>query len=554
LLRLVTFTESPRIPDLILLQISSMTERLNKEPENISQPRVRWRELEMIIFFAICVLAIIGAFIRAYSMDPGSLKFFRDAFGAGFKYNKVILLPQIIPLIVFAGCYLGINRLGVPIARKAIAVAQNNSILRSLPIALILLLLLILLSFILAFTANVASWFAQPHLYSYRGFQFLAIFGFNDAPLSNVFFGFDRALLLIFSYCLYVSVRELLISWIESPRGRTAYRIFIFNRVLIIASLYLLGFLCLMYFNLIHENRAFVRIFIGLLCPVLVVFYGCLYWLFPWKAELKFTDSRVAFRLIFFTFIFSLPSLMFLDNQQHRVIFIFYWLFLLFIITPLSWMVYRQQKDRILSLRGMEKVLSKSKADLQFLRSQINPHFLFNTLNTLYGTALHEGSSKTADGIQKLGDMMRFMMHENNSEVIPMEKEVEYLQNYISLQKLRIGASANINIDAQIDDANCQHNIAPMLLIPFVENAFKHGISLRSPSWIKIQLNCMPREISFSVKNSKHSVLEQDPEKNNSGIGLQNVVERLKILYPHKHRLSIRDNSQEFSVELIIQP
>ena len=119
-----------------------------------------------------------------------------------------------------------------------------------------------------------------------------------------------------------------------------------------------------------------------------------------------------------------------------------------------------------MQLRIVEKELVKSKADIQFLRSQINPHFLFNVLNTLYGTALQENAERTAEGIQRLGDMMRFMLHENNLDFIRMNKEVEYLRNYIALQKLRTQSSPDIIIEDNINEQNCNYQIAPMLLIP----------------------------------------------------------------------------------------
>ena len=134
-------------------------------------------------------------------------------------------------------------------------------------------------------------------------------------------------------------------------------------------------------------------------------------------------------------------------------------------------------KNKILQLRGAEKALVKSKADLQFLRSQTNPHFLFNVLNTLYGTALQKKADRTSEGIQKIGDMMRFMRHENKLDLIEMRREVEYLENYIALQKLLTQSSPGIIIEDNIKGQNCKYKIAPMLLIPFVENAFKHGIS-----------------------------------------------------------------------------
>jgi LytS/YehU family sensor histidine kinase len=190
---------------------------------------------------------------------------------------------------------------------------------------------------------------------------------------------------------------------------------------------------------------------------------------------------------------------------------------------------------------------------LQFLRSQINPHFLFNALNTLYGTALKENAEQTAEGIQKLGDMMRFMLHENNLDFIPMYKEIEYLKNYIVLQKLRIQSSPGILIEDNIDEARCNRNIAPMLLIPFVENAFKHGISLKEKSWITIKLECTNAIICFEVRNSIHKRFEADTEKDKSGIGLKNVAERLKLLYPARHELNVSEDKNEFIAKLIIK-
>jgi LytS/YehU family sensor histidine kinase len=228
-------------------------------------------------------------------------------------------------------------------------------------------------------------------------------------------------------------------------------------------------------------------------------------------------------------------------------------MFLLVVVTPLSWLLYRQKRDKIEQLRNMKTALAKSTADLQFLRSQINPHFLFNALNTLYGTALKENAEHTSKGIQKLGDMMRFMLHENNLDFISMEKEIDYLKNYIALQKLRTETSPDIIVEDNIDEAKCNRTIAPMLLIPFVENAFKHGISLNEKSWINIRLQCAETSIFFDVRNSTHKRFETDTEKNKSGIGLKNVEERLKLLYPGKHELKVSENKDEYIINLVIK-
>lgn len=226
----------------------------------------------------------------------------------------------------------------------------------------------------------------------------------------------------------------------------------------------------------------------------------------------------------------------------------------LVITTPVSWLIWRQRKDKLMQVQGLQTALGQSEADLQFLRSQINPHFLFNVLNTLYGTALQEGAGRTAEGVQKLGDMMRFMLHENHLLQIPMDKEIEYLKNYIALQELRTQSAESIRIDTLIDETFPDYQIAPMLLIPFVENGFKHGISLREPSWIKLRLQHEGNRILFEMRNSIHARKGDDPEKARSGIGLKNVLHRLKLLYPNRHEFYMHQDEKEFFVQLSIQP
>ncbi|WP_245842861.1 sensor histidine kinase [Pontibacter ummariensis] len=227
--------------------------------------------------------------------------------------------------------------------------------------------------------------------------------------------------------------------------------------------------------------------------------------------------------------------------------------FQLLFTVPLSWVLYRQHLKGHEELYVLKKELGKSNANLDFLRSQINPHFLFNALNTLYGTALHENSERTAQGIQMLGDMMRFMLHENLQHKILLSREIEYMQNYIELQSLRTSVSPNIVIETKIQDVLTDKFIAPMLLIPFVENAFKHGISLKHKSWIKVTLNMVGDKLYFDMYNSTRLKQEQDPEKDKSGVGLVNVRQRLDLLYPEKYELIIRETAEEYFVHLTLQ-
>ncbi len=228
-------------------------------------------------------------------------------------------------------------------------------------------------------------------------------------------------------------------------------------------------------------------------------------------------------------------------------------LFQLVITAPLSWIIFKRNLRGNEEIFALETQLGKSNASLDFLRSQINPHFLFNALNTIYGTALQEKAEKSAEGIERLGDMMRFMLQENMQDSISLSREVDYLNNYIGLQRLRTDPIPSITITTAIDQAVHPVQIAPMLLIPFVENAFKHGISFREPSHIKITLEIKDNSLYFDVYNSKHARSENDPEKDKSGIGLNNVKQRLQVLYPAKHELIIRETGKDFFIHLTIQ-
>lgn len=225
----------------------------------------------------------------------------------------------------------------------------------------------------------------------------------------------------------------------------------------------------------------------------------------------------------------------------------------LLLSAPLCWYLYKKRILTDAELNNLKTELGKSDASLSFLQSQINPHFLFNALNTLYGTALQENADRTGEGIQKLGDMMRFMLHENTLDKISLAREVEYLSNYIDLQKLRTSRSADIRIETHIEEQFGNLQITPMLLIPFVENAFKHGISLQQPSYIKISLQTKESTLYFDVSNSIYIKADNDPEKLKSGIGLENVKKRLAMLYIGKHELIIRESASEFFVHLTLQ-
>jgi sensor histidine kinase YesM len=240
------------------------------------------------------------------------------------------------------------------------------------------------------------------------------------------------------------------------------------------------------------------------------------------------------------------------ENTQNLVALNFFTQLLL--VTPIAFSTYkRRNRKNQEEIKMLKTELGQSDANLTFLKSQINPHFLFNALNTLYGTALQEQAGRTGEGIQKLGEMMRFMLEENIKDTITLARDIEYLKNYILLQKLRSATSESISIETDIEEYQGPLNITPMLLIPFVENAFKHGISLQNPSHIEVALQIEGDTLYFDVHNSIHSRQENDPEKERGGIGLENVKQRLNLLYPNRHELVIRENAREFFVHLTMQ-
>lgn len=304
-----------------------------------------------------------------------------------------------------------------------------------------------------------------------------------------------------------------------------------------------------------ESTRAIIPFWGTIVPSVFFIFMVNFYWLIP-NHEHKQQHIRSYFiKLLPVSFIIYVPFGFILGLRNRAGVgpgFFGVWIAELAFTVPLAWYIYRRNKERVVQLLNLKTALSKTEANLIFLRSQINPHFLFNALNTLYGTALQENAERTGEGIQKLGDMMRFMLQENNRDQIPLTREVDYLNNYISLQKLRTQASDGIVIQTEISEPQTNLLIAPMLLIPFVENAFKHGISFREPSHINISLKSSENELIFEVSNSVHPKADHDPEKDKSGIGLANVKQRLQLLYPGRHKLIIRESGKEFFIQLTL--
>lgn len=206
------------------------------------------------------------------------------------------------------------------------------------------------------------------------------------------------------------------------------------------------------------------------------------------------------------------------------------------------WYKYQQATQQL--------VEDKLSAELKFLRSQIHPHFLFNTLNNLYALTLKK-SDTAPEVVLKLSHLLNYMLYECNTDRVPLSKEIELIENYVSLEKLRYGDRLDVSFN--VSGLNGDHVIAPMLILPFVENSFKHGVSDETDNaWVSIDLAIKNGQMILKIDNSKSNDISHDGQKYREGIGLQNVKRRLQLSYEGNYDLKILDTDESYLVVLKI--
>jgi two-component system, LytTR family, sensor kinase len=197
----------------------------------------------------------------------------------------------------------------------------------------------------------------------------------------------------------------------------------------------------------------------------------------------------------------------------------------------------------------VEMAKEKAEAELNFLKSQINPHFLFNSLNSVY-FLIEKNNAEARGALHKFSAMLRYQLYEMSGDRIPVEKEIHYLEDYVDLQKLRRDENYAVEFNCSAEVKG--FDIEPLLLVPFVENAFKHISHHKNQlNFIKINLSMKNGAFLFAIKNSKEAI-EKGTDKH-AGIGLTNVKRRLELLYPEKHRLEITNTMDTFNVDLNIK-
>lgn len=204
-----------------------------------------------------------------------------------------------------------------------------------------------------------------------------------------------------------------------------------------------------------------------------------------------------------------------------------------------------EKEKRVVEEQKMLAEKEALRAELAFLKSQFDPHFLYNTLNYFYAET-RKSSSKVAEGIMKLSDIMRYSLNESQDSRAPLSEEVHYLKNYIDIHQLRF--SQKLSIQFRVDGAVEEKYILPLVLISFVENAFKHGDLFSASVPLKILLSVSQGEISFFVQNKKRA----DKNLSSTGVGLENIRRRLSLAYPNQHDLKITEDDEIYTSKLHI--
>ncbi len=231
-----------------------------------------------------------------------------------------------------------------------------------------------------------------------------------------------------------------------------------------------------------------------------------------------------------------------LSHQTGHFIFLLVALFLSTIVKIIKEWILQQRIQKDLEYKNLQ-------SELTFLKSQINPHFLFNTLNSIYALTLKK-SDNAPEIVLRLSEMMRYMLYKSNEKEVPLKQEIQYIENYLALERVRYGDKVQIAFEYAGDDPS-RYQIAPLLFIPFLENSFKHGLSQSiTHGFVECLLYIEDHSLDFTIQNSKTT--ERDERYFKGGIGLSNVKRRLKLIYPNRYKLDIEETEEIYLVNLKI--
>ncbi|EJF09730.1 sensor histidine kinase [Pontibacter lucknowensis] len=310
-------------------------------------------------------------------------------------------------------------------------------------------------------------------------------------------------------------------------------------------------FILLASLQLSNEGDHWPTLTTGFILTCLLVFYGNFYLLTTYPGKKKRGDYYR--RLIAIVLIGPLPFL-YLHPRAMEVWqdFFQYYIMTLVTIVPLftflGWLA-RVTENLVLNTIKKEQLEKQAvESELHYLKSQINPHFLFNTLNNIH-TLVYKQASTAPEAVLRLSSLMRYMIYESNAATVPLSREMHYLQDYVGLQQLRYKSSPVVDLEVEGDIASC--HIAPLLFIHLLENAYKHSPARLEPGAIKVRVEIKENTLTFRIQNpagNKAGNALEEP----GGIGLPNVRKRLALLYPEKHSLEIDNLGEIFIVTLKI--
>lgn len=235
----------------------------------------------------------------------------------------------------------------------------------------------------------------------------------------------------------------------------------------------------------------------------------------------------------------SKDSVIFLENYPTSIGVLVLLYYILLIILGLFWFT-----KQIISFFRLKN--ENAKTELLHLKSQVNPHFFFNTLNNLYGL-VGTDTKKAQELILKLSDMMRYSIYEGEKELVTLKAELDYLKNYIELHKMRYHKQIDVKFETEIEE---DYKVMPLLFIILLENAFKHGIEkLRKEAYVHVHINSKNNKVYFEIENNFDTTVENDDK----GIGLKNLKRRLELMYPKKHSLSFSTKGNVYTAKLMVQ-
>lgn len=291
---------------------------------------------------------------------------------------------------------------------------------------------------------------------------------------------------------------------------------------------------------LVEQKRYFLYIL------VFVCFFLLVFWVKPFDAVMSSVPQRPGpppgMEPDFFNEPRPMPESRQRDSHfdiMSTILFLLVWL--------LSSAMFVFRKWRLTEQRALQAEAEKANAELSFLKAQVNPHFLFNTLNNIYSLAVDK-SEHTADSIMKLSNIMRYITDEAREDKVSLQQELDCMRDYIDLQRLRLGKNAQVMFTAT--GPMERRKIPPLLLMTFVENAFKYGISNHEPSPIMIRVEVGEKELYFETMNKLY---KKKTQLERTGIGQQNALKRLQHMYPSKHTISIDTAGGFYTVKLSLQ-